>query len=148
MHLIAAYQSPLGRDPRGVRGLWADVRPDGWDLWAGDGWDKDYGRVAKAYLSLVSVRGQQVQRRQIAEIASGFSVFDILPCNLFGPEKPGKLVKTNNQLLWIPASADAEPKYLASWSSSASPVVADIDGDGFDEILIATPEPIALKIKK
>lgn len=133
---------------RGVRGLWADIQQDGWDLWAGDGWDKDYGRVAKAYLSLISVRGQQVQRKQIAEIERGFSVFDILPCNLFGLEKPGKLIKTNNQLLWLPNSADTKPTYLASWSATTMPTVSDLDQDGFDEILIATPEPIALKLKK
>lgn len=133
---------------RGVRGLWVSAKPDGWDLWVGDGWNKDYGRVARAYLSVVSVRGQEAQRRQVAEIQGGFSVFDILPCHLFGPKKPGKLLKTNNQLLWIPDAADAPPAYLASWSSPDAPVVADVDGDGYDEILIATPEPMALKAKK
>lgn len=133
---------------RGVRGLWAEIQQDGWNLLVGDGWDKDYGRVAKAYLSFISVRGQQVQRKQIAEIEQSFSVFDILPCNFFGPEKPGKLIKTNNQLLWLPNSADTKPTYLASWSAPTVPAVSDCDQDGFDEILIATSEPIALKLKK
>lgn len=133
---------------RGVRGLCADIRPDGWDLWVGDCWDKDYGRVAKACISLVSVRGTEAQRRQIAEIPGSFSVFDILPCNLLGPKKPGKLIQTNNQLLWISADGKEGPQYLASWSSPSPPVVADIDGDGFDEVLIATPEPLAIKAKK
>lgn len=133
---------------RGVRGLWAAATKDGFEVWAGDGWDKDYGKVARALISVVTVRGQTVERRQLAELAAGYSVMTIAPCALYGPEKPGFVLKTNNQLLWIDEAAAAPPVVLASWGGPSDPVVADVDGDGRHELLIGAPEPVLLKARK
>ena len=143
---------------RGVRGLWAASTRDGFEVWAGDGWDKDYGKVARALVSVVTLRGQTVERRQVAEVAAGYTVLAILPCNLQGPGNPGFLLKTNNQLLWIDASGGSAPAgastpapaplTLAQWGGPADPVVADVDGDGLDEILIGSPEPALLRARK
>lgn len=139
---------------RGVRGLWAGATPDGFEVWAGDGWDKDYGKVARALVSVVTLRGQSVQRRQVAEVAAGYTVLAILPCDLHGPKNPGFLLKTNNQLIWIDAAKTSAPAAaaatvtLAQWGGPADPVVADVDGDGQDEILIGSPEPALLRARK
>ena len=133
---------------RGVRGLWAAATKDGFEVWAGDGWDKDYGKVARALVSVVTLRGQTVERRQVAEVAAGYTVLAVLPCALHGPERPGFVLKTNNQLLWLDAGATAPPLALAQWGGPADPVVADVDGDGRDEILIGSPEPALIRARK
>lgn len=133
---------------RGVRGLWAASTKDGFEVWAGDGWDKDYGKVASALVSVVTIRDQTAERRQVAEIAAGFSVMSLTPCALYGPEKPGFVLKTNNQLLWLDEAAAAVPVVLASWGGPADPVVADVDGDGHQELLIGSPEPVLLRARK
>lgn len=133
---------------RGVRGLWAKATGEGFELWVGDGWDKDYGKVARAFLSVVSVKGETVERRQVTELSAGYSVMAIAPCNWYGPEKPGFLIKTNNQLQWIDAAGAAQPVVIAQWGGLADPVVSDLDGDRTDEILIVSPEPTILKARK
>jgi hypothetical protein len=133
---------------RGVRGLWATATKDGFEVWTGDGWDKDYGKVAQALVSVVTIRDQAAERRQVAEIAAGYSVMSIAPCALHGPDKPGFVLKTNNQLLWIDAAAAAPPIVLASWGGPSEPVVADVDGDGRHELFIGSPEPVYLRARK
>jgi len=133
---------------RGVRGLWAQTITGGYEIWVGDGWDKDYGKVARAFLSIVSVKGETIERRQVTELTASYSVMSIAPCNWYGPEKPGFVIKTNNQLLWIDAGGAAAPIVIAQWGGLAEPVVSDIDGDRSNEILIVSPEPTLLKARK
>ncbi|MBU1069507.1 hypothetical protein KJ975_08070 [Myxococcota bacterium] len=133
---------------RGVRGLWALTTKEGFDAWIGDGWDKDYGKVARAFLSVVSIRGQTIERRQITELTGSYSVMSIVPCNWHGPGRPGLVIKTNNSLFWIDEAATTAPELIARWGSPADPVIVDLDGDRNQEILIVSPEPTLLKARK
>jgi len=145
--LVGTQLKPLPT-VRGVRGLWAGQNKDGLELWVGDGWDKDYGKVARAFLSMITIQGEKVERRQVAELTAGYSVMSIAPCDWYGPQKPGFVIKTNNQLLWIDQAAAAAPVVIAQWGSLADPVVVDLDGDRKQEILIVSGEPILLKARK
>jgi len=133
---------------RGVRGLWARATKEGFEAWIGDGWDKDYGKIARAFLSIVSTRGQTIERRQITELTGSYSVMSIVPCNWHGPKKPGFVIKTNNSLLWVDEAATTAPELIARWGSPADPVIVDLDGDQIQESLIVSPEPTLLKARK
>jgi hypothetical protein len=133
---------------RGVRGLWARSTKEGFEAWIGDGWDKDYGKIARAFLSVVSTRGQTTERRQITELTGPYSVMSIVPCNWHGPAKPGFVVKTNNALFWVDEAASTAPELIARWGSPADPVIVDLDDDRHQEILIVSPEPTLLKARK
>src|SRR5690606_14208271 len=80
----------------GVRGL--AIAPDG-AVWLGDGWDRDYGRKARARLSQARHSVDKGFQTQLVEDVVGQSwIDDIQISDLDGDETPEVVVRTNEEL--------------------------------------------------
>ncbi len=133
---------------RGVRGVFFEKTEDSFILWAGDGWDKNYGGVAKAYLAAITPKGDGFERREVLDIEGSYSVYSIEKMDFDGTGKPGYLLKTNNQVLYHDPHGTEKPRLIAQWGGMAEPVVVDMDGDKKHEIILPSPRPVLLRSRK
>ncbi|MGM0598113.1 MAG: FG-GAP repeat domain-containing protein [Myxococcota bacterium] len=135
---------------RGVRGLLAanvNSTPEE-EILIGDGWDKNYGKIARPLLSKLKLNSENKFEKEIVdEIKNNFSIIQIEKADLDGDKKIDIVVKGNNIIKAYFPSQNWKSYVLAKVSGFDPFVVSDIDNDGKDELLLVNPYPQTLKLR-
>ncbi len=115
--------------------------------YVGDGWNKNYGKKARAYLAAITSKGGKLQRRLLDTLPMDFALFSLAQGDLDGDKKLEIVGKGNNTLaMWRPN--EKYKRHVLAYLSGYDPIVLrDVDGDGRDEILLSKPSPMLLSLR-
>lgn len=120
---------------RGVRSV---MFLDG-EIWLGDGWHRDYGKIARGLLS-VSRRGADGWDTEVIEDTEGQSaLYKLLAADVDGDED-AEIVGVGSDYVRVWKREDRW-RGLTVAGKAADVIVVDVDGDGADE-LITLPDPL------
>ncbi|MBU1536622.1 VCBS repeat-containing protein [Myxococcota bacterium] len=135
---------------RGVRSLLSATFDTslGECLYAGDGWHKNYGQIARAHLAQFKKVKDKWERKELDTLQNNFAILSLGMGDLDGDKKMELVGKGNNSLVvWYPHK-NWKRLDLAHASGYKPIVVKDIDGDGISEILISEPQPGIIRLRK
>jgi hypothetical protein len=149
IHLSKKQRLPLPTK-RGIRSM---IQGDldgikGTELYVGDGWHKNYGQIARAYLTQITIVNNKPQTKLIDTLPNNYSILHLALGDLDGDGKFEIIGKGNNSIVaWFP-SKKWKRVTLASVSSYSNFTAADVDGDGKWEIIITSPYAQMLNYRK
>jgi hypothetical protein len=117
-----------------TRGVHALAVIDG-DLFLADGWDKDYGRVARALLTRARWTGGAFRSEVIDEVAGEHSIRSLLAADLDGDGRD-ELVARASGSVWVYSRTDGGWRGRPVAGAASDVAAGDIDGARGDELLV------------
>jgi len=133
---------------RGVRELAiADTDGDGQpELFLADGWNQDYGKVARGLLTWIHREGGQLRSDRIEDTPGQFTVGKILPADVDGDGRP-ELVTVGSHYVRMYARRSGRWEALTLSGVARDVAAGDLDGLPGDELLIlgARAEIVSLR---
>ncbi|MBN2723018.1 MAG: hypothetical protein JXR95_02990 [Deltaproteobacteria bacterium] len=136
---------------RGVRSITtADVDKNGqYEIYMGDGWDKNYGQIARALFTKVERNSSgKLVSTKIGELSEDYAIMQIEKCHMKGSENPVFVLKGNNTIQIAVWKNKWEITKIADLTSYEKLFCADINDDGTDEIVISKPYPAVITLGK
>jgi|GEM_PF-5270959 len=106
-----------------------------------DGWNRNYGRLARALISRLDYRDGRWQRTQLAHVPKHVGYARLRAADLDGDGKLDVVAAGDGPVVTVPV-AGGSVRQLTPASRYVSDVYpVDIDGDGKDEVVIAGDSP-------
>lgn len=136
---------------RGLRSIFAfDTDGDKKEeLFLGDGWDKNYGQVARAQITMVKVSADgKFTSTKVAEFKDDFAVTQMELCDVDGDKKKELVVKGNNTLHVVFPHEKWKAVKIADLTSFEKFHCADLSDNGKESIIITKPWVAAISYGK
>jgi hypothetical protein len=120
------------------------------EIYIGDGWHKNYGKLAQPFLSKIILNGEKPQRIKIDLLKNNFTIVKIDTGDFDGDKKMDLIVKGNNTMFVYLPSKKWKKYKLLNMGRLNDFFITDLNNDGISEILISKPTPklVTLDIEK
>lgn len=106
-----------------------------------DGWNRRYGRFARALISRLDYRDGRWQRTQLAHVPKRHGYARLRGADIDGDKQLDVVAVGDGPVVWVPVAGGSVRQLTQPTGRVSDAYPVDIDGDGKDEVVIVGESP-------